>query len=66
MLAWTIYLSLAGALLLALLPKGNNALARGVALAVALGGLLVAAAGFGWPFGHWAWFEFGRHGFFGR
>ena len=46
MLAWTIYLSFAGALLLALLPKGHSALARGVALAVALGGLALGLAGF--------------------
>jgi NADH-quinone oxidoreductase subunit M len=46
MLAYTIYLSFAGALLLALLPKGHSALARGVALAVALGGLALGLAGF--------------------
>jgi hypothetical protein len=34
MLAWTIYLSFAGALLEALLPKGKAALARWFALAV--------------------------------
>ena len=34
MLAWTIYLSFAGALVQALLPKGNAALARWLALAV--------------------------------
>ena len=32
MLAWTIYLSFAGALVLALLPRGNAALARWFAL----------------------------------
>jgi NADH-quinone oxidoreductase subunit M len=46
MLAWTIYLSFAGALLLALLPKGNNALARWLALAIALGGLALGVLGF--------------------
>jgi NADH-quinone oxidoreductase subunit M len=46
MLAFTIYLSFAGALLLALLPKGNNALARWLALAVAAGGLALGLAGF--------------------
>ena len=46
MLAWTIYLSFAGALVLALLPKGNAALARWLALAVAAAGLLLAVAGF--------------------
>jgi NADH-quinone oxidoreductase subunit M len=46
MLAWTIYLSFAGALLLALLPKGNNALARWLALAIAIGGLAVGVQGF--------------------
>ena len=46
MLAWTIYLSFAGALVLALLPKGKNALARWLALAVAVAGLAVAVAGF--------------------
>ena len=39
MLAWTIYLSFAGALVEALLPKGRAGLARGVALVVALAGL---------------------------
>src|ERR1035438_2334036 len=50
MLAWTIYLSFAGALaealLPALLPKGRNAAARWLALAVAVAGLAVAVAGF--------------------
>ena len=40
MLAWTIYISFAGALVLALLPKGNAALARWLALAVAVAGFL--------------------------
>ena len=46
MLAWTIYLSFAGALLEALLPKSKPALARVVGLLVALGGLVLAVAGF--------------------
>jgi NADH-quinone oxidoreductase subunit M len=46
MLAWTIYLSFAGALLLALLPKGWNSMARWLALAVAAAGLALAAQGF--------------------
>jgi NADH-quinone oxidoreductase subunit M len=50
MLAWTIYLSFAGAFVLALLPKGKPALtrnlARWLALAVALAGLALAVAGF--------------------
>ncbi len=46
MLAWTIYLSFAGALLQALLPKGKPALSRWLALLVAVVGLLLAGAGF--------------------
>jgi NADH-quinone oxidoreductase subunit M len=46
MLAWTIYLSFAGALLEALLPKGKAALARSIALAVAVAGLALAVQGF--------------------
>jgi NADH-quinone oxidoreductase subunit M len=46
MLAWTIYLSFAGALVEALLPKGKPGLARAVALLVALAGLAIAVAGF--------------------
>jgi NADH-quinone oxidoreductase subunit M len=46
MLAFTIYLSFAGALLLALLPKGNNSLARWLALAIAAGGLAIGLTGF--------------------
>jgi NADH-quinone oxidoreductase subunit M len=46
MLAWTIYLSFAGAFLLALLPKGRPALARWVALAVAVAGLALGVQGF--------------------
>ncbi len=46
MLAYTIYLSFAGALLLALLPKASGAAARAIALITALAGLAVALAGF--------------------
>ncbi|MGD0547852.1 MAG: NADH-quinone oxidoreductase subunit M [Terracidiphilus sp.] len=45
-MAYTIYLSFAGALALALLPKGRNALARWLALAVAVAGLALAVQGF--------------------
>jgi NADH-quinone oxidoreductase subunit M len=46
MLAWTIYLSFAGALMEALLPKDKPGLARWFALVVALAGFGVAVAGF--------------------
>jgi NADH-quinone oxidoreductase subunit M len=46
MLAWTIYLSFAGALVEALLPKGKAGLARWFALAVAVLGLAHAVGGF--------------------
>src|SRR5450631_2477643 len=46
MLVWTIYLSFAGALLLALLPKGKPAHARWVALFVVVSGFAIAVAGF--------------------
>ena len=46
MLAWAIYLSFAGALAEALLPKGRAALSRWLALAVAVAGLAVAVAGY--------------------
>jgi NADH-quinone oxidoreductase subunit M len=46
MLAWTIYLSFAGAIAEALLPKGRNALARRLALGVSVAGLALAVAGF--------------------
>src|SRR5580658_3384347 len=46
MLAWTIYLSFAGALIEVLLPKGNAMHARCLALAVALAGLAIAVSGF--------------------
>jgi NADH-quinone oxidoreductase subunit M len=46
MLAYTIYISFAGALLLALLPKAGAAIARAIALLVALGGLALAFTAF--------------------
>src|SRR5579859_6411039 len=52
MLAWTIYISFAGALVLALLPKGNGrggdhaALARWIALLIAAAGFAIAIAAF--------------------
>lgn len=46
MLAWTIYLSFAGALVEALLPRSSARLARGLALLFAVAGLAVAAVGF--------------------
>ncbi|MGA9586014.1 MAG: NADH-quinone oxidoreductase subunit M, partial [Terracidiphilus sp.] len=46
MLAWTIYISFAGALVLALLPKGSSAFARWFALAVSVTGFAIAVAGF--------------------
>jgi NADH-quinone oxidoreductase subunit M len=46
MLVWTIYLSFAGALVQALLPKGRVALARWLALAVAVAGLAIAVLGY--------------------
>ena len=46
MLALTIYISFAGALLLALMPKATPALARAVALVTALAGFSVALLGF--------------------
>jgi NADH-quinone oxidoreductase subunit M len=45
-LAFTIYLSFAGALLLALVPKRKPAVARWLALAVAVAGLALAVQGF--------------------
>jgi NADH-quinone oxidoreductase subunit M len=44
MLAWSIYISFAGALVAALLPKGKPAAARWWALAVAVAGLAIAIA----------------------
>jgi NADH-quinone oxidoreductase subunit M len=52
MLAWTIYTSFAGALLLVLMPKGNNAGARWLALTVALVGLALGVVGFVSGMGH--------------
>ena len=46
MLAWTIYLSFAGALVEALLPKNRPALARWFALVVAVAGLALALLSF--------------------
>ncbi|MGH9605750.1 MAG: complex I subunit 4 family protein [Terracidiphilus sp.] len=46
MLAWTIYLSFAGAFVLALVPRDRAAMVRWLALAVAVGGLALAVAGF--------------------
>jgi NADH-quinone oxidoreductase subunit M len=46
MLAYVIYISFAGALLEALLPRGKNAIARWLALALATAGLALAVAGF--------------------
>src|SRR5579863_3255680 len=46
MLAWTIYLSFAGALLEALMPKGKNAFARWLALMVAVAGLAIGVHSF--------------------
>ena len=46
MLAWTIYLSFAGALIEAILPRGRAGLARAVALVVTVAGLIIAAIGF--------------------
>ena len=52
MLAWTIYLSFAGAGVEALLPKRRTGLARGFALIIALAGLAIAIAGFAAGAGH--------------
>ncbi|MFO1487602.1 MAG: NADH-quinone oxidoreductase subunit M [Verrucomicrobiota bacterium] len=46
MLAWTVYISFIGVLVLMLLPKGNARAARSVALLSALAGLAVAVVGF--------------------
>jgi NADH-quinone oxidoreductase subunit M len=46
MLAWTIYISFFGVLVLMLLPKGNASAVRKVAMLSAVAGLLVALAGF--------------------
>ena len=52
MLAWTIYLSFAGALVEALQPKGKAGLARGLALVFAVAGLVIAILGFAASAGH--------------
>jgi len=52
MLAWTIYLSFAGAFVEALLPKGKAGLARWFALSVAVLALLHAIGGFALGIGH--------------
>jgi NADH-quinone oxidoreductase subunit M len=46
MLAWTVYISFLGVLVLMLLPKGNASAARTVAMLTAVAGLLMAVAGF--------------------
>jgi NADH-quinone oxidoreductase subunit M len=46
MLAWTIYISFLGALVLMFLPKGNAGAARAVALASASAGFLIALVGY--------------------
>lgn len=46
MLAWTVYISFIGVLVLMLLPKGNASAARKVAMTTAVAGLFVALAGF--------------------
>jgi NADH-quinone oxidoreductase subunit M len=46
MLAWTIYISFLGVLVLMLLPKGNARAARAVALASAVGGFIIALLGY--------------------
>jgi len=46
MLAWTIYISFLGVLVLMLLPKGKASAARKVAMLTAVAGLVVAVAGF--------------------
>ncbi len=46
-MAWAIYISFAGALISALLPKAKPEMARWWALAVSVAGLAIAVAGFG-------------------
>jgi NADH-quinone oxidoreductase subunit M len=50
-MAWTLYISFAGALVSALLPKDKPVLARWFALAVAVAGLGLAVAGYAAGFG---------------
>jgi len=52
MLAWTIYISFAGALVEALLPKKKPELARIFALLIAAAGFAIAIAGFASGMGH--------------
>ncbi|MGB6686618.1 MAG: NADH-quinone oxidoreductase subunit M [Terracidiphilus sp.] len=52
MLAWTIYLSFAGALIEALLPRRYYTLARCIALAVTIAGMVLAIAGLVLGMGH--------------
>jgi NADH-quinone oxidoreductase subunit M len=51
MLAWTIYISFAGALLQALLPKDKPGLARSLALVTSLAALVIALVGYFAAFG---------------
>jgi NADH-quinone oxidoreductase subunit M len=51
-MAWAIYISFAGALISALLPKGKPALARWWALAVSVAGLAISVVGFRAGMGH--------------
>jgi NADH-quinone oxidoreductase subunit M len=51
MLPWTIYVSFAGALAAALVPTDKSVLARWLALAVALAGLVIAVMGYAAGFG---------------
>ena len=51
MLAWTIYISFAGALLECLLPKDRPGVARALALILATAGLVIAIAGYAAGFG---------------
>jgi NADH-quinone oxidoreductase subunit M len=46
MLAWTIYISFLGALVLMLLPRGSARIARVLALSIAVGGFIVTLVGF--------------------
>jgi NADH-quinone oxidoreductase subunit M len=50
-MVWTIYISFAGALVSALLPKDKPVLARWFALAAAVAGLAIAVAGYAAGFG---------------
>jgi NADH-quinone oxidoreductase subunit M len=52
MLAWTIYLSFAGAFAEAMVPRSKPALARSLALLISIAGLVIAIAGFIAAAGH--------------